>query len=95
MNAHEVIRRPLVTEKSMAGIRQGRYTFEVSLRANKVEIRKAVEQIWPVKVRRVNTLIVRGKNRRVGASAGRKPDWKKAMVTLEEGQSISAFEGLL
>lgn len=95
MNARDVIRRPLVTEKTMTGMREGRFTFEVDLHANKVEIRKAVEEIWPVNVVAVNTAIVRGKVRRQGSSVGQRPDWKKAIVTLREGQTISAFEGLL
>ena len=95
MNAHEIIRRPVVSEKSMAGVRDGSYVFEVALRANKVEIRKAVEEIWPVNVVAVNTAIVPGKVRRQGRTAGQRPDWKKAIVTLREGQTISAFEGLL
>jgi large subunit ribosomal protein L23 len=94
VNAREIIRRPIVTEKSMAGVREGRYTFEVDLRANKVEIRKAVEEIWPVKVAKVNTMIVPGKPRRVGRSRGHRPDWKKAIVTLREGR-IEFFDGLL
>lgn len=95
MNAHEIIRRPVVTEKSMAGVREGCYVFEVSLRANKVEIRKAVEEIWSVRVARVNTMICHGKRRRVGRSEGRRPDWKKAVVRLRAGESIAFFEGLL
>ena len=95
MNARDVIRRPLVTEKTMAGMRDGRFTFEVDIHANKVEIRKAVEEIWPVNVVSVNTAIVPGKVRRQGRTAGQRPDWKKAIVTLREGQTISAFEGLL
>lgn len=95
MTAQEIIRRPLVTEKSMAGMQDGRYTFEVHLHANKVEIRKAVEELWPVNVVAVNTLVVRGKRRRQGATSGLRPDWKKAIVKLRDGQTISAFEGLL
>ena len=95
MNARDIIRRPVVTEKSMAGSRDGRYTFEVDLRANKVEIRNAVEEIWSVRVARVNTMIMPGKSRRVGRSQGRRPDWKKAVVTLQEGQRIEFFDGLL
>lgn len=95
MNARDIIRRPVVTEKSMAGGRDGRYTFEVDPRANKVEIRKAVEEIWSVRVDRVNTMIVPGKSRRVGRSQGRRPDWKKAVVILKEGQRIEFFDGLL
>jgi large subunit ribosomal protein L23 len=95
VNPHEVILRPLVTEKSMAGLQQGEYTFVVPLRANKVEIRKAVEAIWNVKVQRVNTMRVRGKTRRQGRTFGRRPDWKKAIVKLREGQRIEAFETLI
>ncbi len=95
MNGREVIRRPLITEKSMGGLRDGRYTFEVALRANKVEIRKAVEEIWSVRVTAVRTMICHGKSRRVGRSEGRRPDWKKAMVTLRDGDRIEFFEGLL
>ncbi len=96
MNEREIIRRPLITEKSLAGVRDGRYSFEVALRANKVEIRKAVEAIWPVHVTAVHTMIYPGKPRRVGRSAaGHRPDWKKAIVTLRSGETIQAFEGLL
>jgi len=95
MNARNIIRRPLVTEKSMAGLRAGRYTFEVDLRANKIEIRNAVEEIWSVHVTGVNTMICHGKHRRVGRSAGHRPDWKKAVVTLRAGDRIEFFEGLL
>jgi len=95
MNARDIIRRPLVTEKSMAGVRVGRYTFEVDLRANKVQIRKAVEEIWSVQVSAVNTMRCHGKTRTVGRSKGRRPDWKKAVVTLREGNRLEFFEGLL
>lgn len=95
MNARDIIRRPLVTEKSMAGLRDGRYTFEVDPRANKIEIRNAVEEIWSVTVTRVNTMLCHGKTRRVGRSTGRRPDWKKAIVMLREGERIEFFEGLL
>jgi large subunit ribosomal protein L23 len=95
VNARDVIRRPLVTEQSMAGIAEGRYTFEVDPRANKIEIRRAVEEIWGVRVERVNTMRLRGKTRRVGRSVGRRPDWKKAIVKLRPGQRIEFFEGLV
>jgi large subunit ribosomal protein L23 len=95
VNVHDVIVRPLVTEKSMAGIANGEYTFAVDLRANKVEIRKAVEAIWNVKVERVNTMRVHGKTRRMGRTAGRRPDWKKAMVKLAQGHRIEFFDGLV
>ena len=95
MTAREVIVRPLVTEKSMGGLREGRYTFVVDLRANKVQIRQAVEEIWRVKVAAVNTMRMHGKTRRVGRSVGRRPDWKKAIVTLRPGEQIGFFEGLM
>ena len=94
MNAREVIRRPLVTEKSTQLMQMGKYTFEVDPRATKVDIRRAVEELFQVKVRKVNTLWVRGKVRRRGRTVGRTPDRKKAVVTLEEGQRIEFFEGL-
>jgi large subunit ribosomal protein L23 len=95
VTAREVIVRPLVTEKSMEGMRAGRYTFVVDPRANKVQIRQAVEEIWQVRVDAVNTMRVHGKVRRVGRSVGRRPDWKKAIVTLKAGERIPFFEGLL
>lgn len=88
-----VIKRPLVTEKAvMAKEALGRYTFEVILEATKPLIRKAVESFFKVKVMGVRTLIVRGKQCRVGRFVGRRPQWKKAIVTLAEGQRIELFE---
>ena len=95
MNAHDILRRPLVSEKSMAGMRDGRYTFVVDLHANKVEIRKAVEEVFKVKVSAVNTIRVRGKQRRVGRSEGYRPDWKKAIVTLKAGQRIESMDQIV
>ncbi len=94
MNAREVIRRPLVTEASMERMALGKYTFAVDPRATKTEIKDAVETLFKVRVQRVNTAHVRGKARRVRYQVGRRPDWKKAIVTLEEGQRIEFFEGL-
>ena len=94
MNAHDVIRRPLITEKSTAGAADGRYTFEVALHANKVQIKQAVQAIWSVHVQKVNTAVMPGKPRRVGRSSGNRPDWKKAVVTLLEGERIEFFDGL-
>lgn len=94
MTARDVIRRPIITEKSMAGLASGRYTFVVDLRANKIQIRQAVEEIWQVRVAAVNTMRIRGKRRRVGRSVGERPDWKKAVVTLRAGETIAFFEGL-
>ncbi|MBI3946826.1 MAG: 50S ribosomal protein L23 [Armatimonadetes bacterium] len=91
-----VVERPLVTEKSTAAAEQGKYTFKVHPDANKIEIREAIEQIYPnVHVTKVNTISVRGKPYRLGRYKTRKhPDWKKAIVTLRQGESIEIFEGV-
>jgi large subunit ribosomal protein L23 len=90
-----VIERPLLTEKSMDQSHGGKYTFRVALDANKIEIASAIHQIFRVDVVKVNTMRVRGKPRRVGRyPEGRTSDWKKAIVTLKAGQSITMFEGL-
>ena len=81
MTAYDIIKRPIITEQSMADAEMKRYTFEVAKSANKIEIAKAVEQIFGVKVAKVNTLNMQGKLKRMGARpAGRRPSWKKAMV---------------
>ncbi|NUQ71101.1 MAG: 50S ribosomal protein L23 [Chthonomonadales bacterium] len=90
-----IIERPLLTEKSMDLSHAGKYTFRVALDANKIEIAQAIEAIFKVKVEKVNTLRVRGKKRRMGRMPeGRTSDWKKAIVTLRPGQTITLFEGL-
>lgn len=94
MNARQVILRPIITEASMANTTLGKYTFAVDPRANKAQIKQAVQEVFKVKVRKVNTINMPGKTRRVGVHTGRRPDWKKAVVTLEEGQRIEFFEGL-
>lgn len=92
---YEIIERPLLTEKTMDLSHAGKYTFRVAKDANKIEIARAVEQIFKVEVVKVNTLRVRGTKRRVGRMPeGRTSDWKKAIVTLKPGQSITLFEGL-
>ena len=95
MNAHDILRRPVISEKSTTGMRAGRYTFAVDLHANKVEIRKAVEEVFKVKVAAVNTMRVHGKHRRVGRSEGFRPDWKKAIVTLKTGQRIESMDQMV
>ncbi len=93
MKADQIIKKPLITEKAVAMKETlGRYYFEVNTAANKVTIRKAVEELFKVKVTDVRTLIVHGKKRRVGRYFGSRPNWKKAIVTLEKGQKIEAFE---
>lgn len=95
MNAHDVIRRPLVTEKSTIGREeQNLVTFAVDPRANKHEIRRAVEQLFSVRVVAVRTMRMPGKTRRVGRFLGRRPAWKKAIVKLAAGQAIEFFEGV-
>ncbi|RMF13246.1 MAG: 50S ribosomal protein L23 [Candidatus Dadabacteria bacterium] len=94
MNLYNVIRRPLVTEKSFTA--QGEenvYVFEVDRRAGKNEIRRAVEQLFDVQVVSVRTLIVRGKVKRFGRTLGKRPNWKKAYVQVVPGQTIPVFEG--
>jgi large subunit ribosomal protein L23 len=92
---YEIIERPLVTEKSMAGAEIGKYSFRVVKTANKIEIAQAVEHIFNVKVDAVNTMIVKGKTRRMGRRpAGKTADWKKAIVSLKPGQKIEIFEGM-
>lgn len=94
-NIHEVIVRPVVTEKSTEQLdRHGAYSFVVAKEANKVEIATAVEKLFNVKVESVRTMQYRGKERRVGRHVGRRAAWKKAVVTLREGDTIEIFEGV-
>lgn len=91
---HQIIRRPLVTEKtSFLTERDNKVAFEVARSANKLEIKKAVEQLFSVKVVEVHTLSMHGKLKRMGMHQGRRSDWKKALVTLQEGDKIEIFEG--
>jgi large subunit ribosomal protein L23 len=92
--AQEIIRRPLVTEKSAQQKEaKNKYAFEVQKDANKIEIQRAVEQLFKVKVLEVHTVNVLGKMKRLGRRYGKRPDWKKAIVTLKEGDRIEFFEG--
>ena len=92
---YQIIERPLLTEKSMDMSHHGKYTFKVNKDANKIEIADAVEKIFKVNVTKVNTLNVKGKKKRVGRfPEGKTSDWKKAIVTLAPGQTITLFEGL-
>jgi large subunit ribosomal protein L23 len=92
MNPEQVIRRPIVlTEKSNRLREQNQVVFEVARDANKIEIRNAVEKLFNVKVADVNTLVMRGKDRRMGRGYAKMQNWKKAMVTLKEGHSIDFF----
>ncbi len=95
MDIHRVIRRPLVTEKSNIGREeQNLVTLAVDPAANKHQVRRAVEELFEVQVISVRTMRMPRKSRRVGKFVGRKPEWKKAIVRLAEGQSIEFFEGV-
>ena len=83
MVAEDIILAPVVTEKSSDGIQDGKYTFRVNKKATKVDIKNAVEKLFEVKVLSVNTLMVKGKEKRVGRSVGKTSDWKKAIVTID------------
>ena len=93
MLPEDIIVRPIVTEKSSDGIQNGKYTFEVNKKATKVDIAKAVEKLFEVKVLNVNTMTVKGKEKRVGAHTGRRPDWKKAIVTIDTNPSEESYLG--
>ncbi len=91
----DIIRRPLITEKANKLKEDfNQYSFEVDRRANKIEIRKAVETLFSVRVVRVQTISNVGKMVRVGRNRGKRPNWKKAVVTLVKGNSIEFFEGV-
>jgi large subunit ribosomal protein L23 len=93
MDLYSVIKKPLVTEKStIAREEANKYAFEVDRRANKIEIEKAVEKLFKVKVVTVRTMNMAGKKKKMGRIVGRKSDWKKAIVTLAPGQTIEVFE---
>ena len=95
MNSYDIIRRPVLTEKSYAGIPAKTYTFEVAKSANKVEIKRAVEEIFGVTVERITTATVKGKLRRQGRNQGYTPSWKKATVRLtSDSKAIEFFESL-
>ena len=95
--AQDIVIRPIITERSMNGIIQGRYTFEVAKDANKIEIADAVEKLFPgVKVAAVNTMNVDGKLKRMGRSAGYTKSWKKAIVTVTaDSKKIEFFESMM
>ena len=97
MTAYDIIIRPIITERAMSGSADKKYVFEVARTAGKVEIKKAVEEAFGVKVASVNTLTVRGKKKRMGARPeGRRANWKKAMVTLTaDSKTIEFFEGMV
>ena len=93
-NSKQIIRRPIITERA-SDLQEGqnKYVFEVLSRANKVDIRRAVESQFDVDVVKINTSNVHGKVKRLGRFQGRRPSWKKAVVTLADGHSLDFFEG--
>lgn len=95
--AQDIVIRPIITERSMMGIQQGKYTFEVAPRCNKIEIAKAVEELFPgTKVKDVNTMHVRGRMKRMGRTMGMTRSWKKAIVTIKpDSKKIEFFESMM
>ncbi|EHG20584.1 50S ribosomal protein L23 [Selenomonas infelix ATCC 43532] len=93
MDARDILVRPLITERTTQLMAEGKYVFVVAKAANKIEIAKAVSEIFKVKVAKVNTVNVIGKTKRMGRTQGKRPDYKKAIVKLAPGESIEFFEG--
>ncbi|PWM69930.1 MAG: 50S ribosomal protein L23 [Clostridiales bacterium] len=95
-SAHDVIIRPIITEASMSRLADKKYTFEVASDANKIDIKKAIEEIFKVEVDKVNTISVKSKNKRVGYHLGKTSEWKKAIVTLKEtSKTIEFFDSMM
>ena len=95
-NSHDVIISPIITEASMARLAEKKYTFKVASDANKIEIKKAVEEIFKVSVAKVNTISVKSKNKRVGYHLGKTSEWKKAIVTLTpDSKTIEFFDSMM
>ncbi|MFU0824304.1 50S ribosomal protein L23 [Clostridium sp.] len=95
LNSYDIIKRPVITEKSMSAMADRKYTFIVDIHANKSQIKRAVEEVFGVKVEEVNTARIMGKVKRVGVHVGKRPDYKKAVVTLtSDSKTIEFFEGM-
>ena len=94
-NIYQIVKKPVITEKSnIQKDDQNQLTFDVDRQANKIEIKQAIESLFKVKVLKVRTMQMTGKTKRVGRNFGKRSDWKKAIVTVVEGQSIEFFEGV-
>jgi len=93
MTSEEIIKRPVITEKTSSELAQGKYTFEVDKKATKVDIARAVEEIFGVKVLKVTTVTVRGKEKRVGVHQGKTADWKKAVVKIDTAPAETSYLG--
>ena len=96
-NVYDIIKRPVITEQSMEGVADKKYVFEVDINSNKTEIKAAVEEVFGVKVEKINTVRMQGKVKRTGAyPAGRRPAYKKAIITLTaDSKTIELFEGMV
>ena len=93
MVAEDIIIAPIVTEKSNDGLQEGKYTFKVNKKATKIDIKNAVEKLFEVKVLSVNTMTVKGKEKRVGKNVGKTSDWKKAIVTIDTNPTEKTYMG--
>ena len=91
MRPEDIIIKPIITEKSSSDLQEGKYTFEVNKKATKVDIAKAVEKLFEVKVLKVNTISVKGKEKRVGVHLGKTSDWKKAIVTIDTNPTEKSY----
>jgi large subunit ribosomal protein L23 len=94
LHPYAVLLRPIITEKTTVLTGADKYVFEVDLRANKNQIREAVQVAFNVRVAEVNTMVMKGKPKRFGRRVVNRPDWKKAIVTLVPGDKIELFEGI-
>ncbi len=94
-NPHDIIIKPIITENSMDDMASKKYTFAVNKKANKIQVKQAIETVFGVKVEKVNTMNMIGKVKRMGAKEGKRADWKKAIVTLRpDSKEIEFFEGM-
>lgn len=91
MLPEDIIIKPIVTEKSNDGLQEGKYTFKVNKKATKIDIARAVEKLFEVKVLKVNTISVKGKEKRVGRNVGKTSDWKKAIVTIDTNPTEKTY----
>ena len=95
LTSHDIIRKPVITEKSMAAMAENKYTFIVHMSANKVQIKKAIEVVFGVNVEKVQTIRTMGKTKRMGVHVGKRADQKKAIITLaQDSKGIEFFEGM-
>lgn len=93
MNSNNIILKPVISEKTTEMMEHNKYVFRVPVRANKLLVSQAIKDIFGIKPKKINLMVVRGKTKRVRYKAGRKSAWKKAIVTLKAGEKIEIFEG--